>query len=49
MKYIESETVELKAILNDDMKTEVIAFLNSYLGGKIYVGVVNFGNILKIS
>lgn len=49
MKYIESETVELKAILNDDMKTEVIAFLNSYLGGKIYVGVDNFGNILKIS
>jgi len=31
------------------MKTEVIAFLNSYLGGKIYVGVDNFGNILKIS
>lgn len=49
MKYIESETVELKAILNDDMKTEVIAFLNSYLGGKIYVGVDNFGNILKLS
>ena len=49
MKYIESETVELKAILNDDMKTEVIAFLNSYLGGTIYVGVDDNGNILKLS
>ena len=49
MKYIESETVELKAILNDDMKTEVIAFLNSYLGGTIYVGVDNTGNILELT
>lgn len=33
MKYIESETIELKSVIQDDMKTELIAFLNSYLGG----------------
>ncbi len=31
------------------MKTEVIAFLNSYLGGTIYVGVDNDGTIIKLS
>ena len=49
MKYIESEIVELKSILEDDMKTEVVAFLNSYLGGTIYVGVDKNGNILQLT
>lgn len=49
MKYIESEIVELKSILNDDMKTEIIAFLNSYLGGTIYVGVNDDGSINELS
>ena len=45
--YEESELVELKSILNEDVKTEIIAFLNSYLGGKIYIGVTNEGELLK--
>ena len=36
MKYSESNTVELKRLLDDDMKAEVVAFLNSHLGGTIY-------------
>lgn len=49
MKYEESEVVELKSILNDDIKIEVIAFLNSCLGGTIYVGVDEEGKIIELS
>ncbi|MBQ9124908.1 MAG: putative DNA binding domain-containing protein [Acholeplasmatales bacterium] len=49
MQYIESETVELKSILTDETKTEVIAFLNSYLGGTIYVGVADDGTVSKLT
>lgn len=45
--YEESELVELKSILNEEVKTEIVAFLNSYLGGKIYIGVTNEGEVLK--
>ena len=47
MKYIETEIVELKSILNDELKTEIVAFLNSYLGGTIYIGVDDEGNIIN--
>ena len=47
MKYIESNTVELKQSLTDDVKEEIIAFLNSYLGGTIYIGVDDSGNIVS--
>ena len=49
MIYNESEIVELKSVLTDDMKTEVVAFLNSYLGGTIYVGIDDSGKIIKLS
>ena len=49
MKYIESEIIELKASLEDDMKTEVVAILNSYLGGTIYVGVDKNGFVLPLN
>lgn len=49
MKYTISETVELKSAINEDMKTELIAFLNSYLGGTIYVGVSDDGKILGLN
>ena len=39
MIYQESPTVELKREVTDDLILEIIAFLNSYLGGTIYVGV----------
>ncbi len=48
MKYVESETVELKSVINDDIKIEIISFLNSYLGGTIYIGVDDLGNIIDI-
>ena len=43
MKYEESETSELKVKLTDDIKNEIVAFLNSK-GGKIYVGVSDDGD-----
>ncbi len=49
MKYVESEIVELKSILTEELKTEIVAFLNSYLGGTIYVGVDDEGNVLDIT
>lgn len=38
MIFQESETVELKAIVVEDIKKEVIAFANCE-GGKLYIGV----------
>lgn len=49
MKYEESATVELKRVLEDDMKTEIVAFLNSYLGGCIYVGVDDDGQLFEFT
>ena len=44
MSFRESETVELKSVVVDDIKKEVVAFANSD-GGTVYVGVVDDGNI----
>lgn len=49
MEYKESEIVELKRELDDDMKFEIIAFLNSYLGGTIFVGVEDDGNLSNLT
>ena len=49
MKYVETEIVELKSILTEELKTEIVAFLNSYLGGTIYIGVDDDGNVLDIT
>ena len=49
MVYIESEIVELKSTINDDLKTEIVAFLNSYLGGTIFVGINDDGSISRLS
>lgn len=38
MLFQESETIELKEIVVDDIKKEIIAFAN-YDGGKLYIGV----------
>lgn len=37
MIFQESETVELKSIVVDDIKKEIIAFANCE-GGKLYIG-----------
>ena len=46
-KYIEDERTELKRELIDEVKSEIIAFLNSD-GGTIYVGVDDDGSIVRI-
>ena len=42
--FQESETVELKAIVVEDIKKEVIAFANCE-GGKLYIGVQDDGTV----
>ncbi len=44
MDFRESETVELKAIVVDDIKKEIIAFANCE-GGKLYIGVQDDGTV----
>lgn len=44
MIFRESETVELKAIVVEDIKKEIIAFANCK-GGKLYIGVQDDGTV----
>lgn len=44
MKYEESDRIELKSTINDDLKKEIVAFLNTH-GGTIYVGVNDDGSL----
>ncbi|MBQ7433437.1 MAG: putative DNA binding domain-containing protein [Lachnospiraceae bacterium] len=47
MHFTESETVELKSIVVDDIKKEIIAFANCE-GGKLYIGVNDEGDVIGI-
>lgn len=47
MLFRENETVELKEIVTDDIKKEIIAFANCN-GGKLYVGVQDDGTIIGV-
>lgn len=47
MIYRESETVELKSVVVDDVKKEIIAFANSD-GGTLYIGVRDDGEIVGL-
>ena len=47
MNFKESSSVELKSIVNDDFKKEVIAFANTN-GGEIYVGVDDDGVVVGV-
>ena len=47
MIFQESETVELKSIVVDDIKKEIIAFANCE-GGKLYIGVQDDGTIIGV-
>ena len=47
MKFQETETVELKSIVMDDIKKEIIAFANCD-GGTVYVGVADDGTVLGV-
>lgn len=46
MRFQETETVELKSIMMDDLKKEIIAFANCD-GGTIYVGVADDGTVRR--
>lgn len=48
MKYIESETVELKAEVVSDICKEIIAFANTK-GGTLYIGVQDDGQIIGVN
>lgn len=47
MRFRETETVELKSIVMDDIKKEIIAFANCD-GGTVYVGVADDGKVLRV-
>ena len=47
MIFQESETIELKSIVVDDIKKEIIAFANSN-GGKLYIGVQDDGKVIGL-
>ncbi len=47
MIFIESETLELKEIVVDDIKKEIIAFANCN-GGTLYIGVADDGTVIGV-
>lgn len=47
MLFQESETIELKEIVVDDIKKEIIAFANCN-GGKLYIGVQDDGTVVGL-
>ena len=47
MLFRESETVELKEIVTDNIKKEIIAFANCD-GGKLYIGVKDDGTVIGV-
>lgn len=47
MRFRETEIVELKSIVIDDIKKEIIAFANCD-GGTVYVGVADDGKVLGV-
>lgn len=48
MFFQESETVELKSIVVDDIKKEIIAFANCE-GGNLYIGVSDNGTVIGLN
>ena len=47
MRFQETEIVELKSVVMDDIKKEIIAFANCN-GGTVYVGVADDGAVLGV-
>ena len=43
----ETDRVEFKIKLNDNLEKEVVAFLNSREGGIIYIGIDKDGNAMN--
>lgn len=47
MNYHESETIEFKEIVTDNVKKEIVAFANCD-GGKLYIGINDRGEIIGV-
>lgn len=47
MRFKETETVELKETVTEDVKKEIIAFANTD-GGEIYIGVKDDGAVVGV-
>ena len=47
MTFKENESIELKSIVTEDIKKEIVAFANSN-GGKIYIGIEDNGNVIGV-
>ena len=47
MLFRESETIELKEIVTEEIKKEIIAFANCD-GGKLYIGVKDDGTVIGV-
>lgn len=47
MKYVESEKVELKERVKEELVKEIVAFLNTE-GGTIFIGVRDDGNVIGV-
>ena len=47
MRFKETETVELKETVTEDVKKEIIAFANTD-GGEIYIGVKDDGTVVGV-
>lgn len=47
MKYVESERVELKERVKDELVKEIVAFLNTD-GGSIYIGINDEGDVVGV-
>ena len=47
LKYVDIKKIS-KLTVSNDVKNEIIAFLNSYLGGTIFIGVSNNGVIKEV-
>lgn len=47
MRFQETETVELKSVVMNDIKKEIIAFANCN-GGTVYVGIADDGTVLGV-
>lgn len=45
----ESNRVEFKAVLNDKLEKEIVAFLNNHEGGILYIGVDDSGKPVKLT
>ena len=47
MEFRETEIIELKSIVQDSIKKEIIAFANCD-GGTVYIGVADDGTVLGV-